>query len=197
MTKEVLYKYRGLSNLKRFLEIILDKKLYGALYTELNDPMEGSFRYNYKMPHDIIEDLKDQKQKTYICSLSKRNDIGIMWTHYAEEHKGCCIEVEVTAKTWQRIEVKYQSSSIEISDTSSLLDILKIKSIQWNYEEEVRYIKTAKDREALSIKIKRIFWGYKITKTEFNFYKKLIQKLDPSIEVIKMEKKNLDFGYKE
>ena len=197
MTKEVLYKYRGLSNLKRFLEIILDKKLYGALYTELNDPMEGSFRYNYKMPHDIIEDLKDQKQKTYICSLSKRNDIGIMWTHYAEEHKGCCIEVEVTAKTWQRIEVEYKPSLVEISDTSSLLDILKIKSIQWNYEEEVRYIKTAKDREALSIKIKRIFWGYKITKTEFNFYKKLIQTLDPSIEVIKMEKKNLDFGCKE
>lgn len=197
MTKEVLYKYRGLSNLKRFLEIILDKKLYGALYTELNDPMEGSFRYNYKMPHDIIEDLKDQKQKTYICSLSKRNDIGIMWTHYAEEHKGCCIEVEVTAKTWQRIEVEYQSSSIEISNTSSLLDILKIKSIQWNYEEEVRYIKTAKDREALSIKIKRIFLGYKLKASEFNFYKKLIQTLDPSIEVIKMEKKNLDFGYKE
>ena len=32
MKKEVLYKYRGLSNLKRFLEIILNKKLYGALY---------------------------------------------------------------------------------------------------------------------------------------------------------------------
>ena len=78
MKKEVLYKYRGLSNLKRFLEIILNKKLYGALYTELNDPMEGSFRYNYKIPHEIIEDLKDQKQKTYICSLSKKNDIGIM-----------------------------------------------------------------------------------------------------------------------
>lgn len=53
MKKEVLYKYRGLSNLKRFLEIILNKKLYGALYTELNDPMEGSFRYNYKIPHEI------------------------------------------------------------------------------------------------------------------------------------------------
>ena len=183
MKKEVLYKYRGLSNLKRFLEIILNKKLYGALYTELNDPMEGSFRYNYKIPHEIIEDLKDQKQKTYICSLSKKNDIGIMWTHYAEEHKGCCIEIEVTA--------------FKIADTSSLSDILKIKSIQWNYEEEVRYIKTAKDREALSIKIKRIFLGYKLKASEFNFYKKLIQTLDPSIEVVKMKKESLDFGYKE
>lgn len=197
MTQEILYKYRGLSNLKRFLEIILNKKFYGALYSELNDPMEGKFRYNYKIPHGIIEALKDQKQKTYICSLSKRNDIGIMWTHYAEEHKGCCIEVEVTAKSWKRIEVKYQSSSIEISDTSSLLDILKIKSIQWNYEEEVRYIKTAKDRKALSIKIKRIFLGYKLNKPEFNFYKKLIQTLNPSIEVVKMKKDSLDFGYKE
>lgn len=197
MTKEVLYKYRGLSNLKRFLEIILNKELYGALYTELNDPMEGYFRYNYKIPHDIIEELKDQKQKTYICSLSKRNDIGIMWTHYAEEHKGCCIEVEVTTKSWQRIEVKYQSSSIEISNTSKLLDILKIKSIQWSYEEEMRYIKTAKDRETLSIKIKRIFLGYKLKTSEFNFYKKLIQTLDSSIEVVKIKKESLDFGYKE
>lgn len=197
MTKEVLYKYRGLSNLKRFLEIILNKEIYGALYTELNDPMEGYFRYNYKIPHGIIETLKDQKQKTYICSLSKRNDIGIMWTHYAEEHKGCCIEVEVTAKSWRRIEVAYQLSSVEISDTSSLLDILKIKSIQWNYEEEVRYIKTAKDRKALSIKIKRIFLGYKLNKSEFNFYVKLIKILNPSIEVVKMKKDSLDFGYKE
>lgn len=86
---------------------------------------------------------------------------------------------------------------IKIADTSSLSDILKIKSIQWNYEEEVRYIKTAKDREALSIKIKRIFLGYKLKASEFNFYKKLIQTLDPSIEVVKMKKESLDFGYKE
>lgn len=69
MKKEVLYKYRGLSNLKRFLEIILNKKLYGALYTELNDPMEGSFRYNYKIPHEIIEDLK---KNVYLLSLPKK-----------------------------------------------------------------------------------------------------------------------------
>ena len=106
-------------------------------------------------------------------------------------------EIEITAKNWERIEVKYQSSSFKIPDTSSLSDILKIKSIQWNYEEEVRYIKTAKDREVLSIKIKRIFLGYKLKASEFNFYKKLIQTLDPSIEVVKMKKESLDFGYKE
>lgn len=41
-----LYKYCSLENLERFLSIIIDKKLHGALYNELNDPMEGYYQYN-------------------------------------------------------------------------------------------------------------------------------------------------------
>lgn len=37
----LFYKYRSLENLERFLSIIIDRKLYGALYSEMNDPMEG------------------------------------------------------------------------------------------------------------------------------------------------------------
>lgn len=40
---ELLYKYRSLENLERFLDIIIDRKLYGALYNEMNDPMEALF----------------------------------------------------------------------------------------------------------------------------------------------------------
>lgn len=40
------YKYRSIDDLERFLSIIIDKKLYGALYSEMNDSMEGSFHYN-------------------------------------------------------------------------------------------------------------------------------------------------------
>lgn len=43
---ELLYKYRSLENLERFLDIIIDKKLCGALYNEKNDPMEGYFQYD-------------------------------------------------------------------------------------------------------------------------------------------------------
>lgn len=35
------FKYRPLDNFERFLDIVLKKRLYGALYHELNDPMEG------------------------------------------------------------------------------------------------------------------------------------------------------------
>ena len=33
----LFYKYRSLENLERFLSIIIDRKLYGALYSEMND----------------------------------------------------------------------------------------------------------------------------------------------------------------
>lgn len=37
------YKYRSLSNLRFFLDILIYKRLYMASYSELNDPMEGAF----------------------------------------------------------------------------------------------------------------------------------------------------------
>jgi hypothetical protein len=35
------YKFRCLQNLKHFIDIILNKRLYAPRYDELNDPMEG------------------------------------------------------------------------------------------------------------------------------------------------------------
>lgn len=101
---ELLYKYRSLSKIERILEIIIDRKLYGALYTEMNDPMEGYFQYSPDVDRYLVRYIMDSKNKRYICSLSRKSDIGLMWTHYADENKGCCIEVEVTSTSWKRLE---------------------------------------------------------------------------------------------
>lgn len=37
------YKYRSLSNLRYFFDILIYKRLYMASYRELNDPMEDAF----------------------------------------------------------------------------------------------------------------------------------------------------------
>lgn len=37
------YKYRSLSNLRYFLDILIYKRLYMTSYSELNDPKEGTF----------------------------------------------------------------------------------------------------------------------------------------------------------
>lgn len=40
------YKFRSLQNLKRFIDIILNERLYASRYNELNDPMEGVYLTN-------------------------------------------------------------------------------------------------------------------------------------------------------
>lgn len=37
------YKFRSLENIKRFLDILINERLYAARYDKLNDPMEGSY----------------------------------------------------------------------------------------------------------------------------------------------------------
>ena len=39
---DLFFKYRDISNLRYFLDILLYNRLYAAKYNELNDPMEGN-----------------------------------------------------------------------------------------------------------------------------------------------------------
>lgn len=192
---ELLYKYRSLSKIERILEIIIDRKLYGALYTEMNDPMEGYFQYSPDVDRNLVRNIMDSKNKRYICSLSRKPNIGLMWTHYADENKGCCIEVEVTSK-WERIEVVYSNKIPTLNASTTLEDILKVKAQVWHYEEEIRYLSSEKStKRMLTVRINRIIFGYKIKTKYFNRIKKVILALNPSIIVEKMRKEDLDYGY--
>lgn len=43
MASKLYFKYRSLANLRNFLDILINKRLYMAKFTELNDPMEGAY----------------------------------------------------------------------------------------------------------------------------------------------------------
>lgn len=92
----MLYKYRGVKNFRFFSDIILNKRLYTANYFELNDPMEGHYLYHSGLLDiDIRHKINSEKRKIRICSLSKKCDNEIMWSHYSEGHRGVVIGVEI------------------------------------------------------------------------------------------------------
>ena len=198
---ELLYKYRSLENLERFLDIVIDNKLYGALYKEMNDPMEGYFRYNPDVDKSVLTGIWEGKNKRYICSLSKKSNIGLMWTHYANENKGCCIEVEVTSKTWERLDVEYKKTITNLSANTTIGDILKVKASMWEYEQEVRYLspvitKMKKSNSQLTVRIHRIIFGYRVKFKKYNRFKRIISALNPNLIVERMDIKDLDYGYR-
>lgn len=195
---EILYKYRSLSNLRRLIEIILESKLYASRYKDLNDPMEGYYSYTKEIAQ-YKKEINKLKNESLICSLSKSNNIGMMWIMYADEGKGCCLEVEVGDNTtWERIEVEYKEEIPKITDSANINieSIFKYKSSIWNYEQEVRYIKESPRKYRFPVKIKKLYLGYayKASSKEYLFYKALFKgKLGVDVEL--MNKSDIDFGY--
>ena len=91
---EILYKYRSLQNFGRFVDILINQRLYCPVFTELNDPMEGFFWHSRSLSKKRLNEIMKEKFSYKICSLSQSwQDIGL-WTFYADEGRGCCIGVE-------------------------------------------------------------------------------------------------------
>lgn len=191
-----LYKYRSLSDLKRFIDILMNRRLYASKYLDLNDPMEGFFLYDMNIPRPILTKLRDDRAKTLICSFSKTHTNGLMWSMYGDEHKGCCIKLRVTSPNWKELEVNYTDMKLMISDRNASIEtILSTKSQQWQHEEEIRYILTNPKSPYLKIAIDTIYLGAKISRADKSFYTSMIKSIDSKINVETLTKDDIDFGF--
>ena len=130
---------------------------------DLNDPFEGR-RIIYDddfipLPKDEIEYWKQYaeavRNKLFLCCFSKDSDSPPMWAHYANNHKGFCVEYELLEINKQLqftpIPIIYSNEkvfvgslfpqSLEKSVTKMIVDGLSTKSTEWSYEKEWRIIR--------------------------------------------------------
>lgn len=199
---EYLYKYRSLANMKRFIDILMNRRLYASKYLDLNDPMEGFFLYDKNVPRNVVTKLRDERATTLICSLSKTPFNGLMWSMYGDEHKGCCIKLRVTSPNWEEVEVNYNGIKTVVTNRNATIQtILGAKSVQWQHEEEVRYINTNPKSSYLKIEIDTIYLGAKMSRADVSFYTELINMANKAypkkkpIKVEKLTKDDIDFGF--
>ena len=185
------YKFRSLENIKRFLDILISERLYAARYDKLNDPMEGSYLVD-SHNKEIIRLLKVRKYNTRICSLSRDYKHTLLWTHYADEHMGCCIEVGVTSNA-VLADVNYVSELPFVkSGESEAITLLSHKSKLWEYEQESRiFSKSA----YCKVKINRVIFGFKVSDSDYEFYRKLINAINPYIMVCKIKESEIYTGF--
>ena len=99
------------------------------------------------------------KNRAYISCMSKLNDQPLMWSHYAKSYSGICIAYDIEAINkdgYEYKEVIYEKEfavmdfkTILTDDNSEHMDqldkVLRTKSTDWKYEEEVRSIRTRTD----------------------------------------------------
>lgn len=187
--KILLYKYRSVNNCN--IELLRNNKIYIPTPEQLNDPFdccierlnrlfdeidkrEKSIMKNRIDQNDKILKSASRKRKSEIrklfnsfgvYSLSQVNNSVAMWTHYADTHKGFCLEFECQkGDHLQRVDYLDNNKSFENYDYSAILNkifdntsqnqtksnkhagddlffrVLKTKASEWQYEKEWRFM---------------------------------------------------------
>jgi len=162
-----LYKFRSLEKIERIRDILFNSRFHLARWKELNDPMEGFFHYiiyDTELPYkERIRQFINEKNELKICSFSNTFHPILLWSHYANHHKGIAIEITVNPDHYSNLyKVKYGKNIPELNfDLSpSPIDVLKSKINHWAYEREYRVI----DRyDTVTIeKITGIYFGLRV-----------------------------------
>ena len=167
MCNDKLYKYLDASG---GLAMLYNSTLMFTNATQLNDPFDchpayihfsGDMPTPYKgLPPETVSWIEynkrlQQRDKTYICSLSKIYDSILMWSYY-NKHQGICIglDMDKTRKYLNRmmglflgcleLEVQYRDV---IKDPCSvkgpndfLCNLFATKAKDWQHEQEVRLV---------------------------------------------------------
>jgi hypothetical protein len=121
-----LYKFKSLRNFQYVADIFCNKRFHTALFTELNDPMEGLFEYDPETSERYINQIKQEKGNLRTCSFSKNFKNLLLWAHYADGFKGICIEIEANDSSQNElVEVTYSSSFININEHNANQDRIK------------------------------------------------------------------------
>jgi tetratricopeptide (TPR) repeat protein len=166
------------------LKTLINQKMFLAQpHKHWNDPHDCNIGAWAKNTQNLFRE-KARLQSFSIEKASKKPyQNTLLWSHYADSHKGICVEYEYTFKDKPIAtlhEVKYQSE-IKFNE---LGDGFRIKVEDWEYENEVRlfhYDETNKEEtpvlksfEELGLKIKAVYFGERCTDDNQATIKKIL-----------------------
>jgi hypothetical protein len=208
-----LYKYRPFND--KVLEIISEGVIWISKQRDLNDPFEFYFDIKPDMPFEevkkrkkdatinnymekqnhLISILKDSFETGGIFSLSESREISLLWSHYADYHRGFCIGYEVNKNNdlgnGKCMEVKYYNSppsftfhelwnAVETRDDNlakKLFEIMVLsKDINWSYEREWRVLyQQSNDLIIPNFEISSITFGMKMPEWQQKIIIKILE----------------------
>lgn len=187
---QLLYKYRSITDFKRFIDIVVNQRFYAPKYEDLNDPMEGHYIYSRKLNNFLPNLIYKEKIRLGICSLSKEKDNQLMWSHYADSDKGVAIGVKLM-EDCDVVDIHYDGIlTLDNNNWQNAQTILSHKLEIWSYEKEVRVF--VKDKKYIEINIIEIIVGSKVNHDDYIWLKGIIYNINPAIIV---SQRNLNQNY--
>lgn len=187
-----LYRYISLQRIWHVLDIVVNRRLYCARWYQLNDPLEGRYEISSQelsqaVGETVARRVEKAKNNYRIASLSADPTSFLMWSHYANGHKGAVIEVDIPAEEPDLFRVVYTAfKSVFSEDIQTEQDIRHIfsgKTEEWKYEQEYRLI-TENQFFELESPVERILLGPAVSNDRASILENL---LGAEIQLVKME----------
>lgn len=130
------------------LQALQTQRLKVALLNELNDPFElfAADLSDRNVRFAFRQWKNDFAQRTGMLCFSNRWKNPLLWSHYADRHRGMALGFEIDDNV--TVPVRYRRTRLRL-DVASIVakdgfsadlgeDLYATKSMDWSYEEEVR-----------------------------------------------------------
>lgn len=137
-----LFKYQPISEYS--IQNLSERVNWASTPDAFNDPFELQYHSINKNPkRDEIEKFLDEAHEIRILSFTQKHDNLLMWSHYADYHKGMCLIFEYPYLTYPVI-YSDDFPSVDFTETEpsiriiQFFNVLRTKSTHWSYEEERR-----------------------------------------------------------
>jgi hypothetical protein len=169
-----LAKYYSLQNPRYVHSVITRSQLFFADSANFNDPFEMSpalyrpkefkslleSKWRVDLSSDAMKQVFEQlriKQheklrKFGVCCFTEACDNIVMWTHYADNHRGICLLFSTDYKFFNNIkDVQYvprrpQMPLFERKDPARLFELTRTKLEMWSHEKEWRLFRQHRER---------------------------------------------------
>ena len=153
------------------IDVLREARIRFTPLLSLNDPFEHSMKIG---DHEYAIQPEFCTNATRFVSLSRNNTNILMWSHYADAHKGFCIGFSrkndyfkmAESVRYRRYRSNLNGANIDSTTPASILKTTALeKAIDWAYEEEERLF--LDDVVIRSKTVGTDLWGQKILLNEF------------------------------
>jgi hypothetical protein len=162
------------------MDAIVNPYIWCSDFLSLNDPMEGYFsltsRLQKSTSESVFDAIMDGQTNVGIASLSDTFANDLMWTHYASNWTGICIEYRAKKliaalpddATIVRMAYNDKPAEVGLRDSKDITEAVKKafsqKKFNWAYEREWRVL-GSKGRNCISDKkaVRRVYLGPRIS----------------------------------
>ncbi|KAF0235917.1 MAG: hypothetical protein FD181_3155 [Prolixibacteraceae bacterium] len=201
-----LYRYQPINKLT--LTNLSIQKNWVADPLEFNDPFEfhlkeevlSNKQKEIKLSHveryENREKIKKLISNFGVVCYSSFDDSKLMWSHYADSHKGMCLVFEIPKENLKFgfVKVEYSeeipSAYFDVNNADNwaqLIKIVKTKSIEWQYEKEFRQVFMEKKvYENYPGKLIEIIFGSQTSRMDINLVLDIINNRYENLIISKM-----------